>query len=29
MAYHRIEECSPGLADQRIPDFNHNTIRVI
>jgi len=29
MACHRIEECSPGLADQWIPDFNRNTIRVI
>jgi len=29
MAWHRIEECSPGLADQWIPDFNRNTIHVI
>src|SRR5438067_13503125 len=28
-AYHRIEECSRGLADQWIPGFNRDMIRVI
>jgi hypothetical protein len=28
-ACHRIEECSRGLVDQWIPDFNPNTILVI